>query len=58
MNRFNTQWVGDRIEHDPELGRLRALERVFDPTTVRFLDEFVQVPSTPVRSTTMTSSVR
>jgi ubiquinone/menaquinone biosynthesis C-methylase UbiE len=43
MTQTETQWVGDQIEHDSELGRLRALERVFDPTTVRFLDETVQV---------------
>lgn len=43
MSQTDTQWIGDRIEHDTELGRLRALERVFDPTTVRLLDEVVQV---------------
>jgi trans-aconitate methyltransferase len=43
MTRTETRWVGEQFEHDTELGRLRALERVFDPTTVRFLDETVQV---------------
>jgi SAM-dependent methyltransferase len=43
VTQTDTQWIGDQIEHDTELGRLRALERVFDPTTVRLLDEIVQV---------------
>lgn len=36
-----TSYFGDRLATDPELARLHALERVFDPVTTGVLDDLV-----------------